>query len=101
MNITTTKVEALARTVFTHGALNNAFYQRWLNERMGFDEVEIFACNYWARTRRTATMVALSLLRANTLPARVEIVKNLYSELGGVTCTRCTACCYAVTCWTC
>ena len=83
MNITTTKVEALARTVFTHGALNNAFYQRWLNERMGFDEVEIFACNYWARTRRTATMVALSLLRANTLPARVEIVKNLYSELGG------------------
>lgn len=83
MNITKTKVESLAQTVFSHGALNNGFYQRWLNETLTFAEVEIFARNYWARTRRTATMVALSLLRANTLQARVEIVKNLYSELGG------------------
>ena len=83
MNITKTKVESLAQTVFSHGALNNGFYQRWLNETLTFAEVEIFARNYWARTRRTATMVALSLLRAKTLQARVEIVKNLYSELGG------------------
>ena len=83
MNITKTNVEALAQTLFSHGALNNDFYERWLNETLTFDQVEVFARNYWARTRRTATMVALSLLRAKTLHARVEIVKNLYSELGG------------------
>lgn len=82
MNNKKTVIEALARTVFDHGALSNPFYQRWLSTPMKFHEVEIFARNYWARTCRTAMMVALSLLRAKQLSARVEIVKNLYSELG-------------------
>lgn len=75
-------IEALAHSVFDHGALNNAFYQRWLGSPMKLREVEIFAQNYWARTCRTALMVALSFLHAKHISARAEIVKNLYSELG-------------------
>lgn len=85
VNILNTKeavIEALARTVFDHGALNNEFYRRWPSTPMKLHEVEIFARNYWARTRRTAMIVALSLLRAKPLSARVEIVKSIYSELG-------------------
>lgn len=75
-------ITKLATSVHQHGALNNAFYERWMAAPLPFDDLAIFAKNYFARTRHTSTMVALSLLHTDNLSARVEIAKNLYSEYG-------------------
>ena len=76
------KIQSLAESVFTHGALNNAFYQRWMGGMLSLGDVEVFARNYLARTTQTSRMVALSFMGTNDLHAQVEIVKNLYSEMG-------------------
>lgn len=76
------KIQSLAESVFTHKALNNEFYQRWMGGPLSFGEVEVFARNYLARTTQTSRMVALSFVATDDLHAQVEIVKNLYSEMG-------------------
>ena len=47
-----------------------------------YPEVRVFAEQYLARTVNTSVMVALSVLNTADLHARVECVKNLYSEYG-------------------
>ncbi|WP_436953747.1 iron-containing redox enzyme family protein [Streptomyces sp. SudanB182_2057] len=47
-----------------------------------YPEVRVFAEQYLARTVNTSVMVALSVLNTSDLEARVECVKNLYSEYG-------------------
>ncbi|MDC9615400.1 iron-containing redox enzyme family protein [Xenorhabdus khoisanae] len=76
------QIQATAESVFSHPALNNEFYTRWMSETLTLNEVMIFAKNYLARTTNTSTMVALSFLGATEMSAKVEIVKNLYSEFG-------------------
>ncbi|MEU9116363.1 iron-containing redox enzyme family protein [Streptomyces sp. NPDC048483] len=75
-------VEALAASVHTSEALNNEFYDRWMGGPLTFPEVSVFAEQYLARTVNTSVMVALSVLNTSDLEARVECVKNLYSEYG-------------------
>lgn len=82
MDLIQRKIQSLAESVFTHKALNNTFYQRWMEDALTLREVEVFARNYLARTTKTSSMVALSFLGTDDLAAKVEIVKNLYSELG-------------------
>jgi len=82
MNSMQSKIQNLAESVSTHEALNNAFYRRWMSQPLSLTEVGIFARNYLARTTNTSRMIALSFLGANDLIAKVEIVKNLYSEFG-------------------
>lgn len=76
------EITKLATSVHQHGALNNAFYERWLAAPLPFDELALFAKNYLVRTSQTSTMLSLSLLHTDNLCARVEIAKNLYSEYG-------------------
>lgn len=76
------EITKLATSVHQHGALNNAFYERWLAAPLSFDELALFAKNYLVRTSQTSTMLALSLVHTDNLCARVEIAKNLYSEYG-------------------
>ncbi|MDR6924931.1 iron-containing redox enzyme family protein [Pseudomonas sp. BE134] len=82
MELTQRKIQSLAESVFTHKALNNTFYQRWMGGTLSLGDVEVFARNYLARTTLTSRMVALSFLGADDLHAQVEIVKNLYSKMG-------------------
>lgn len=82
MELVERKIQSLAESVFTHKALDNAFYRRWLADPLPLADVEVFARNYLARTSQTSRMVALSFLGTDDLNAQVEIVKNLYSEMG-------------------
>lgn len=82
MELSQHKIQCLAESVFTHKALNNTFYQRWMGGTLSLGDVEVFARNYLARTALTSRMIALSFLGADNLHAQVEIVKNLYSEMG-------------------
>jgi heme oxygenase-like protein len=68
--------------VFDSAALNNEFYDRWTSGPLSYPEVPVFAEQYLARTINTSVMVALSVLNTDDLEARVECVKNLYSEYG-------------------
>ncbi len=76
------RLQNLAESVFEHEALNNEFYERWMEGPLRPEQVKIFARNYLARTVNTATMVALSVISTDDVVARVEIVKNLFSEYG-------------------
>jgi len=82
MELSQRKIQCLAESVFTHKALNNTFYQRWMGDTLSLGDVEVFARNYLARTTQTSRMVALSFVGTDDLYAQVEIVKNLYSEMG-------------------
>ncbi|CAL9285681.1 hypothetical protein SUDANB180_06563 [Streptomyces sp. enrichment culture] len=75
-------VEKLAASVRSSEALNNEFYSRWMGGPLTYPEVRVFAEQYLARTVNTSVMVALSVLNTSDLEARVECVKNLYSEYG-------------------
>ncbi|MGH3572643.1 MAG: iron-containing redox enzyme family protein [Pseudonocardiaceae bacterium] len=76
------QVTDLADGVHTHAALNNSFYERWVAAALSYEQVRVFAREYWARTQYTSVMVALSVLHTEDMAARVECVKNLYSEYG-------------------
>jgi pyrroloquinoline quinone (PQQ) biosynthesis protein C len=76
------RLQNLAESVFEHEALNNEFYERWMEGPLSPEQVKIFARNYLARTVNTATMVALSVISTDDVVVRVEIVKNLFSEYG-------------------
>ncbi|MFC5747631.1 iron-containing redox enzyme family protein [Actinomadura rugatobispora] len=78
----TEAVEKLAASVHHHPALDNDFYKRWMAAPLPYPEVETFAREFYARTVNTSVMVALSVLNTEDLAARVECVKNLYSEYG-------------------
>ncbi|NEY35254.1 hypothetical protein GTU99_24265 [Streptomyces sp. PRKS01-65] len=75
-------VAGLAASVHTSEALDNEFYTRWLSGPLPYPEVRVFAEQFLARTVNTSVMVALSVLHTADLHARVECVKNLYSEYG-------------------
>lgn len=82
MELVERKIQSLAESVFTHKALDNEFYRRWMGGSLPLADVEVFARNYLARTTLTSRMVALSFLGTDNLRAQVEIVKDLYSEMG-------------------
>ncbi|GHE24714.1 hypothetical protein GCM10018784_72690 [Streptomyces hydrogenans] len=71
----------MATPVPSSEALNNDFCSRWMGRPLTHPEVRVFAEQYLARTVNTSGMVAL-VLNTNDLKARVECVKNLYSEYG-------------------
>ncbi|MCK9900221.1 iron-containing redox enzyme family protein [Frankia sp. Cpl3] len=77
------EVERMAISVFQHKALRNDFYDRWTTRSLPAEEVRVFAIEYLSRTIRTSEMVALSVVNTVDRTARVECVKNLFSEYGG------------------
>ncbi|MER5775518.1 iron-containing redox enzyme family protein [Streptomyces sp. NPDC002039] len=76
------QIHSLAASVHESAALNNEFYTRWMAGPLSYPEVSVFAAQYLARTVNTSVMVALSVINTEDLNARIECVKNLYSEYG-------------------
>jgi hypothetical protein len=76
-------VRALAATTYKYEALDNDFCRHWMAGPLPYDQVEVFAREFYARTVDPSVMVALSVLHTEDLTARVECVKDLYSEYGG------------------
>ncbi|OAA18354.1 hypothetical protein UG55_11148 [Frankia sp. EI5c] len=77
------EIQKMAGSVFRHEALRNDFYERWTTRPLPAEEVRVFAVEYLTRTIRTSEMVALSVVNTADRAARVECVKNLFSEYGG------------------
>lgn len=71
-----------------HPAIENDFYRSWIGGALGYPAVKSFAEQYVARTVNTSVMVALSVLNTEDLAARVECVRNLYSEYGNGDATK-------------
>jgi len=82
------QIGRMAQSVFASAALDNEFYDRWMGGPLSYAEVEVFAAEYLARTKNTSVMVALSVLHTDDLTARVECVKNLFSEYGNGDATK-------------
>ncbi|SEQ99730.1 iron-containing redox enzyme family protein [Actinokineospora terrae] len=76
------RIAATVADIDTSAAIDNDFYRLWMGGPLPYSAVAVFAREYLARTRFTAVMVALSVLNTTDLAARVECVKNLYSEYG-------------------
>ncbi|GAA3058124.1 iron-containing redox enzyme family protein [Actinokineospora globicatena] len=76
------RIAAVVADIDTSAAIDNDFYRLWMGGPLPYPAVAVFAREYLARTRFTAVMVALSVLNTTDLAARVECVKNLYSEYG-------------------
>ncbi|GAA2977767.1 iron-containing redox enzyme family protein [Actinokineospora diospyrosa] len=76
------RVAAVVADIDTTPAIDNDFYRLWMGGPLPYPAVRVFAREYLSRTRFTAVMVALSVLNTTDLAARVECVKNLYSEYG-------------------
>jgi len=77
------KIRALAEGCMSHGAVDNRFYQLWMNEALGAAAVTLVAQNFFARVNRTPIRIALAFLNMDELTARAETVENLYDEMGG------------------
>jgi pyrroloquinoline quinone (PQQ) biosynthesis protein C len=79
----TPAISKLVSGIHRKAALDNEFYRAWMTAALPYLQVRAFAREYRARTQFTSVMVALSVLHTEDLAARIECVKNLYSEYGG------------------
>lgn len=76
------RVHALAESSSTHPAVDNQFYDLWMNTRLSADHVELVARNFYERVRETPYRLALAVLHVNDIRARSETVENLNDEMG-------------------
>lgn len=75
-------LEQLARTVYTHEALNNAFFELWTGRRLELSQVSVFVRNYGQFNRSFPEVLATVLAATDNIAARTEYAKTLYSEMG-------------------
>ncbi|EIM94067.1 hypothetical protein WQE_46349 [Paraburkholderia hospita] len=78
----TDKLEALARTVYTSGALNNHFYELWTSGRLTPRQIAVFARNYGEFNRAFPEVLAVMISSTRNVCAQAEYAKTLYSEMG-------------------
>ena len=78
----TNAIGTLVAGISRREAIDNEFYRTWMSTALPYHQVRAFAREYWARTQYTSVMVALSVIHTKDLMARVECVKNLFSEYG-------------------
>jgi len=76
------EINVLSNEVFSHGALNNKFYDLWRERRFNKDEFRIFTINYFARVHATTHRISLALTSIDDWVSRIEILNNLTDELG-------------------
>jgi hypothetical protein len=77
------QIKTLAEGCMSHRAVDNRFYDLWMNEELGADAVTMVAQNFFARVNRTPVRIALAFLNMDEPTARAETVENLYDEMGG------------------
>lgn len=75
-------VEQLGKTVFTHSALNNKFYDTWQQRKLNGFEYAKFAKDYYFRVGSTVTRLSHALTTIEDPIARLEILHNINDELG-------------------
>jgi len=76
------QLELLVENIKQNNALNNDFYQVWMNDTLSPEQLAIFARNYWEWTYRFPEALAGLIMISSDLETRLEYTKTLYSELG-------------------
>jgi len=72
----------LVNDINQHRAVNNKFFDKWINETLNFEQVALFARNYWEWTFRFPEALACLVAATEDIDVRAEYSKTLYSELG-------------------
>lgn len=75
-------IEALAKTVYSSGALNNDFYDLWTTTRLQPRQIAIFARNYGEFNRSFPEVLSVMISNTRNIEARTEYAKTLFSEMG-------------------
>lgn len=73
---------ALATSVYSSGALNNAFYDMWTSRRLTLDELVTVVRNYGQFVRAFPEVLATMIMKTDDIVARTEHAKTLFSEMG-------------------
>ncbi|PCH94949.1 MAG: hypothetical protein COB85_05050 [Bacteroidetes bacterium] len=76
------KLQLLLEEIAEHSALNNSFYDLWLDRKLSFRELEIFARNYGAWVKAFPDSLAILFTTIEDPIAKIEYVNTLYSEMG-------------------
>lgn len=76
------KLLQLVKNIDTHEAVNNRFFEIWVGKKIKIEQIAIFARNYWEFTYRFPESLAILILNADNISARLEYTKTLYSEMG-------------------
>jgi pyrroloquinoline quinone (PQQ) biosynthesis protein C len=63
-------------------ALQNRFYDQWMNSKLTLEEVDLFGCNYFQWVRYFPNALALLITATDNDKAKCEYGSTLYSELG-------------------
>lgn len=75
-------LEKIAQGTYSHEALNNQFYERWLKKSLSIAEIEVFARNYGAWVKSFPDTLAILFASTQDPEAKIELVSTLYSEMG-------------------
>jgi len=75
-------LKELALSVYSHEALNNAFFDIWMSRRLSIDNVAVFARNYGEFNRSFPEVLSIMVSSTQNIAARTEYAKTLYSEMG-------------------
>jgi pyrroloquinoline quinone (PQQ) biosynthesis protein C len=72
----------LVNVVKNHPAINNIFFETWMNDKLSINQIAIFARNYWEWTYRFPQAIAQLIMNTPDTELRVEYSKILFSEMG-------------------
>lgn len=72
----------LARTVYGSRALNNAFYSAWTARAHPIAAIAVLARNYGHFVRSFPEILATMIMATDSVAARTEYAKTLFSEMG-------------------
>lgn len=75
-------LEQLTERIGEHPALNNPFYESWMDRRFDIGELEVFARNYGEWVKSFPDTLAVLFFSTSDLNAKTEYVNTLYSEMG-------------------
>ena len=75
-------ITKLVQNVSSHTAVNNRFFELWLNNELSAKQLEIFARNYWEWAHRFPEAIALLIAISDDYMTRAEYTKTLHSEIG-------------------
>lgn len=75
-------IESLIERIPSHPALNNRFYDLWMNQQLSIDQLAIFARNYGEFVKSFPDALASLFQTLENNDAKTEVASTLYSEMG-------------------
>lgn len=76
------ELRKMAEKVYEHGALQNPFYDLWLNHDLCIEQLQVFARNYGEWIHWFVDALAHLFQHTDDLGAKTEYIETLFSEMG-------------------